>query len=126
MTQEKLNFEHPVASLADEPLPSHLHGKIMKRVFLAGYGKYLYLSAGVLFLNLSVLGSQLWRVFAHPQNLAALKSLFGKFDPSVLTTIMPVESLVATALSTTISAYLTFVFIKLYRDWKSYGAAQSA
>lgn len=121
MTQETLNFEHPVSTMHDEPIPAHLHGKIMKRVFLAGYGKYLYLSAGVLFLNLSVLASQLWRVLSHPESVQALKSLFGKFDPATLTAIMPVESLVATALSATISAYLTFVFVRLYRDWKSYG-----
>lgn len=126
MTQETLNFTHPVSTLADEPVPARLHGKIMKRVFMAGYGKYLYLSAGVLFLNLSVLGSQLWRVFAHPDRVAALRSLFSKFDPSVLATVMPIESLVATGLSATISAYLTFVFVKLYRDWKSYGEISAA
>ena len=125
MTQQTLEFKKPsLPHLDDELPPRDLHGKIMKRVFLAGYGRYLYMCAGVLLLNLSVLASQLWRIFSRSENLASLRSMFSESTASAFktfTTVVPVETLIATTLSAFISAYLTYLFIKLYRDWRSYG-----
>ncbi len=117
-TNEKLMME-------DIPMPSHLHGRIMKRVFLAGYGKYLAFSGSILALNLGVLGMDLYRTFASENAASALRSLKETFSmtpsyfasaASTIYSLLPLQSLVATALTVALSTYIAVVFVRIYRN----------
>ncbi|MBX4209441.1 hypothetical protein KW799_02005 [Candidatus Parcubacteria bacterium] len=114
-----------IESLLEEPMPSHLHAKIMKRVFLAGYGKYLAFSASILLLNLGVLGLDLYRTFTSVGVAGALKTLREGFAVSpayfasavsTLYGVLPLQSIVATGFTVALSAYIAVIFVRVYRN----------
>jgi hypothetical protein len=111
--------------ISDIPMPSRVHAKIMRRVFLAGYGKYLALLSGILALNLSVLGTDLYRAFTTDTASNALKALRQSFvvTPSYLASaahtlysIIPAQSLIAITLTLTFSVFITVMFVKIYKN----------
>lgn len=112
-------------ALADEPMPERVHGKIMKRVFLAGYGKYLAFSGAILLLNLGVLSLDLYRAFMNGEVMKALQGLRESFSfsPSYLASalgtlygVLPVSSIIATAFTLGLTVYIANVFVKVYRN----------
>jgi len=114
-----------LADFGDIAMPEHLHGKIMKRVFLAGYGKYLFFTGSILVLNLGVLGMDLYRTFSRADASLALRSLRQgfAFSPSyigsaisTLYSMLPLQSIIATALTVVLSAYIAVVFVRIYRN----------
>ncbi|HVU06687.1 MAG TPA: hypothetical protein VHE10_02785 [Candidatus Paceibacterota bacterium] len=114
-----------IEALPEEPMPAHLHGRIMKRVFLAGYGKYLAFSTAVLCLNLSVLSVDIYRALSNASAEAALKTLRNTFamTPAYFAsaletfwTILPLQSIAATFFTIAVSAYITVVFVRVYRN----------
>ena len=109
----------------DIPMPSHLHARIMKRVFLAGYGKYLAFSSSILALNLGVLGLDLYRAFSKEGAEQALQSLKDTFamTPAYFASaaqtiygILPLQSIIATAFTVALSTYIAVIFVKIYRN----------
>ncbi|MDE1875007.1 MAG: hypothetical protein KGH68_03000 [Patescibacteria group bacterium] len=109
----------------DEPMPARVHAQIMRRVFLAGYGKYLIFSASILLLNLGVLGLDLYRSLTSENAVAALSALRTGFamTPAYLAaaigtlySILPFSSIVATALTAALSGYIAVVFVRVYRN----------
>lgn len=83
-----------------EPVPQGLHKKVMRRVFFAGYGKYLVASSSILAFNLAALAVELYRAFLKAPESATV----------------PVVTLVATALTTSIAAYVTYRFARAYKS----------
>lgn len=117
-TNEKLMME-------DIPMPSHIHARIMKRVFLAGYGKYLAFSGGILALNLGVLGLDLYRTFTSNGAANALKGLKETFAltpsyfasaASTIYSLLPLQSILATGLTVALSTYIAIVFVRIYKN----------
>lgn len=107
----------PPEVLVEIPFPRHLHGKIMKRVFFAGYGRYFYLTAGVLFLNIVMLGVNLYYAMKD-MKLIALS--VDSFSARNLYEILPLGSIISTALIAGLCAYLALVCIKASRGtWKN-------
>ena len=109
----------------DIPMPSHLHARIMKRVFLAGYGKYLAFSGSILALNLGVLGLDLYRALSARGAAETLRSLKDAFalTPAYLASaaqamygLLPLQSIVATALTVALSTYIAVIFFKIYKN----------
>lgn len=100
-------------SLPEADFPERLHGQIMKRVFFAGYGRYLYLSSGVLFLNLGVLGRELWRT-AMEMNLPSVETsaFFKGFA------LLPTHVFVALAVTTIATVYAFHMIWKLHREYR--------
>ena len=112
-------------NIGDLPMPAHLHARIMKRVFFAGYGKYLAFSAIILAMNVGVLGMDLYRAFTADKASLALKGLRDGFamTPSYFAAaarsiydIVPVQSMVATALAIALSTYIAILFVRIYRN----------
>jgi hypothetical protein len=112
-TVHKSKVDPSLASLPEAEFPSHLHGQIMKRVFFAGYGKYLYLSTGVLFLNLGVLGRELWRT---------LKSM--SFDASFITDAVPLHAFILLGVTAAATVYAFHMIWRLYREYRVFAFAR--
>lgn len=114
-----------IEALPEEQMPERLHGKIMKRVFLAGYGKYLAFSGAILCLNLSVLSFDLYRALTTADATKALEGLRATFAMtpayfssaiSALYRILPLQSILATLFTIIVSAYITTIFVRVYRN----------
>jgi hypothetical protein len=123
-------FDFRVDNLPDEPIPRDLHAKIMKRVFIAGYGKYLYLSTGILFTNLAVLGAELYRKLSEIEIAETVRAAAGQFafTPGYIQSaigslydVLPVQSIVATSITACLCAYMSYLFVKFHRDPQSIG-----
>ena len=134
MTNLTMNFEPKRDLLEDIPMPRDLHSKIMKRVFIAGYGKYLYLSASILFVNLGVLGLELYRKLAEIDLAPVLRGLSESFAPTpayiqstiaTLYDVLPMQSILATGITATLCAYMAYLFVKFHRDPQSVGIFRS-
>lgn len=119
------HIDPKIEALTDVPMPPHLHGKIMRRVFLAGYGKYLIFSTSILLLNLSVLVLDLYRALSTASAEKALQGLKETFAvtpvyfasvASTLYSILPLQSIIATAFTVALSAYIAVVFVRIYRN----------
>jgi hypothetical protein len=124
------NIDPQIKSLLDEPMPRDLHAKIMKRVFIAGYGRYLYLSTAVLFVNLAVLGVELYRrlvelnVAQTFQNLAetfTFSTAYLQLAATTLYNVLPFQSIIATGVTAGLCAYMAYVFVKFHQNPKSIG-----
>jgi hypothetical protein len=109
-TVNKNNIDPSLKSLPEADFPERLHGKIMKRVFFAGYGKYLYASTAILFLNLGVLSREIWRTVSELQapSFAAL----------------PLHVFVALGVTAFATVYAFHMIWKLYREYKVFAFAR--
>jgi hypothetical protein len=134
MTNLSFDFKPQTDLLADIPMPRDLHSKIMKRVFIAGYGKYLYLSTAVLFVNLGVLSVELYRKLAEVRFGSLVKELSASFVPSAsyfqssvsaLYEALPLQSVLATSITAALCTYMAFLFVKFHRDPQSVGIFRS-
>lgn len=130
MTNLSFNFQPKSDLLEDIPMPRDLHSKIMKRVFIAGYGKYLYLSTAVLFVNFGVLSVELYRKLAEVRFGSVVKSLAESFAPTsaylqsslaTLYDVLPIQSALATGITAALCGYMAFLFVKFHRDPQSVG-----
>jgi hypothetical protein len=103
----------------DVPMPAHLHARVMKRVFFAGYGKYLYASVAVLVLNLAVLGKEIFRASREVDMVRA----FHAADNVALSVVSALswDSIVAIGLSAMLCAATSIVLGKIYQDSKAFG-----
>ncbi len=119
-----------IKDLEDMPMPKELHAKIMKRVFIASYGKYLYLATAILFVNLTVLSMDLYRRLVELDVAKTVDTLVSDFAFSVtylqsalstLYTGLPVQSILATGVTAALCAYMTHLFVKLHRNPQSIG-----
>jgi hypothetical protein len=119
-----------LSSLREESMPPNLHAKIMKRVFIASYGKYLYLSTGILFTNLAVLGTELYRKLSEIEVSSVVSDVAANFSfsPSYLQSaahslykVLPMQSMAATFLTAALCGYMTLVFMRFRRDPQSIG-----
>ncbi len=116
--------------LEDVPLPRDLHSKIMKRVFVASYGKYLFAATTILFVNLGVLSVELYRRISDvnfkemaetlSQNIAFSPAYIGHATQT-LYAALPVQSIFATLVTAALCTYMTFVILKFYKDPRSVG-----
>src|SRR6185369_9553700 len=88
-------------------------------------GKYLAFSAIILAMNVGVLGMDLYRAFTADKASLALKGLRDGFamTPSYFAAaarsiydIVPVQSMVATALAIALSTYIAILFVRIYRN----------
>lgn len=125
MNEDLKMIDPRIETLPEEDMPTHLHAKIMRSVFLAGYGKYLYTAAAVACLNLGVLGMELYRTFSTADAWSAVRSLKDSFalSPSyfslaadTLYRLLPLQSLVAAGFALVISTYIAVAFVRLYRN----------
>jgi hypothetical protein len=100
-------------------MPAHLHAKVMKRVFFAGYGRYLYASAAVLVLNLAVLGKEVFRAVREVDMARAVAAA----DHAAFSIVSALswDSIVAIGLSALLCAATSIVLGKIYRDSKAFG-----
>ncbi|HEY9480912.1 MAG TPA: hypothetical protein VIR98_01600 [Candidatus Paceibacterota bacterium] len=103
--------------IEDREMPAHVHSKVMKRVFFAAYGKYLYASAAVLVLNLAVLGKEVWRALREVDLTRALHPAPQLSFVSALSW----DSIIAVIMSTLLCAATAVVLTKIYRDAKAFG-----
>jgi hypothetical protein len=134
MTNLTLDFEPKTSLLEDVPMPRDLHSKIMKRVFIAGYGKYLYLSTSILFVNFGVLGVELYRKLAEVRFGSVVRNLIEGFTPSAaymqdslatLYSVLPMQSVLATGITACLCAYMASLFVRFHRDPASVGFFRS-
>lgn len=107
-------------SLEEMEMPKDLHAKIMKRVFIAGYGRYLYLSSAVLFVNLGVLSFELYRKLVSIDYAKLGESLSESFSWSTLYATLPVQTMIATAITAALCAYMANLFMKLHNNSMSF------
>lgn len=115
------NMSEIMPEIPEAEIPADLHGKIMKRVFFAGYGRYLYLSTGVLFLNLGVLVRELWRTVAVLRTPDALRSLSETLDLNLLARVsgeLPIHVFIILGITTVATAYALIMIWKLYREYR--------
>lgn len=116
MTTSKTNIDPSLNSIPEAEYPAHLHGRIMKRVFFAGYGRYLFLSSGVLFLNLGVLGHDLWRTAMEIQT------------PDVILrglAVLPTYVFVILAITAAATVYAFHIIWNLYKEYKVFAFARN-
>jgi hypothetical protein len=109
-------FDPHMKSLEEMEMPRDLHAKIMKRVFIAGYGRYLYLSSAVLFINLAVLSFELYRKLASVDYGRLAESLSESFAWSTVYQTLPIQTMVATGITAALCAYMTSLFMKLHTN----------
>lgn len=83
-----------------EPVPTGLRKKIMRRVFFAGYGKYLVVSSSILVFNLAALAVEVYRALTKAST----------------TTTAPVVTMLAMVVTTSIAAYATYRFARAYKN----------
>jgi hypothetical protein len=105
-------FDPHMKALDEVEMPRDLHAKIMKRVFIAGYGRYLYLSSAVLFINLGVLSFELYRKLASIDYARLSES----FTMPALYAALPVQTIVATGITAALCAYMVSLFMKLHNN----------
>jgi hypothetical protein len=109
-------FDPHMKALDEVEMPRDLHAKIMKRVFIAGYGRYLYLSSAVLFINLGVLSFELYRKLASIDYAQLSES----FTMPALYAALPVQTMVATGITAALCAYMVSLFMKLHNNSMNY------
>ncbi len=130
MTNLSFEFQGKKDLLDDVPMPRDLHSKIMKRVFVASYGKYLFAATAILFVNFMVLSVELYRRIkeVHVEEMIQALSQNLAFSPSyvshaaqTLYAALPVQSIVATLVTASLCAYMTLVIIKFNKNPRSMG-----
>lgn len=130
MTNLSFEFQGKKDLLDDVPMPRDLHSKIMKRVFVASYGKYLFAATTILFVNFMVLSVELYRRIkeVHVEEMVQTLSQNLSFSPSyvshaalTLYNALPVQSIVATTVTASLCAYMTLVIIRFNRNPRSMG-----
>jgi hypothetical protein len=108
----------PLTSIPEADFPTHLHGQIMKRVFFAGYGKYLYLSTGVLFLNLGMLGREVWHTVSelriHNIDTAMVKGF----------SAVPMHVFITLGITTAVTVYAFHIIWKMYKEYRVFAFAR--
>lgn len=114
--------------LEDVPMPRDLHSKIMKRVFVASYGKYLFAATTILFVNFGVLSFELYRRISdiNYKEMAETLSQNIAFSPEYLAhatqtlyAALPVQSIFATLVTAALCAYMTSVILKFHKNPQS-------
>lgn len=130
MTNLSFEFQSKKDLLDDVPMPRDLHSKIMKRVFIASYSKYLFAATIILFVNLIVVSIELYRrikevqveevVKALSQNLAFSPAYVGH-AAQTLYAALPVQSIVATLVTAGLCTYMTLVIIRFNKNPRSMG-----
>ena len=113
-------FDPHMKALEEMEMPRDLHAKIMKRVFIAGYGRYLYLSSAVLFINLGVLSFELYRRLASVDYAKLGESLSESFAWSTVYQTLPIQTMIATGITAALCAYMVSLFMKLHNNSVNY------
>jgi len=98
-------LESVMRDLSDSPVPPHLHGKIMKRVFFVGYGRYLYACVAILAVNFYMLAD-------HAVN--SIKQLH----------VVPLGTLSATALTAALCGYTIYKIYGFHKILRTYNSSE--